>query len=103
MDEMRMSCQIIREAFKKMPDGPVRVKVPRHAPKRTAFARVEDPRGEGLMYVIGDGTDKPFRLKVRSPIFVTVSAVPIMLRGYKVADVPAIMGSVDMCLGETDR
>ncbi|MDH7509084.1 MAG: NADH-quinone oxidoreductase subunit D [Methanomassiliicoccales archaeon] len=103
MDEMRMSCHIIREAFKKMPDGPVRVKVPRNAPKRTAFARVEDPRGEGLMYVIGDGTDRPFRLKVRSPIFVTVSAVPIMLKGYKVADVPAIMGSVDMCLGETDR
>jgi NADH-quinone oxidoreductase subunit D len=55
------------------------------------------------MYVIGDGTDKPYRLKVRSPIFVTVSAVPTMLIGYKIADVPAIMGSVDMCLGETDR
>ncbi|MDD1768140.1 MAG: NADH-quinone oxidoreductase subunit D [Methanomassiliicoccales archaeon] len=103
MDEMRMSCQIVREALKKMPAGPIRVKAPRNAPKKTAYARVEDPRGEGLMYVIGNGTDKPYRLKVRSPIFVTVSAVPIMLRGYKVADVPSIMGSVDMCLGETDR
>lgn len=103
MDEMRMSCHIVREALRKMPAGPIRVKVPRNAPKRSAFARVEDPRGEGSMYAVGDGTDRPYRLKVRSPIFVTVSAVPIMLIGNKVADVPAIMGSVDMCLGETDR
>jgi NADH-quinone oxidoreductase subunit D len=103
MDEMRMSCHIVREAFKKLPPGPFRVKAPRNGPRKTAFARVEDPRGEALMYVVGDGTDRPYRLKVRSPIFVIVSAVPVMLRGYKVADVPSIMGSVDMCLGETDR
>jgi NADH-quinone oxidoreductase subunit D len=103
MDEMRMSCHIVREAFKKLPTGPFRVKAPRNGPRKTAFARVEDPRGEALMYVVGDGTDRPYRLKVRSPIFVIVSAVPVMLRGYKVADVPSIMGSVDMCLGETDR
>ncbi|MBM4237831.1 MAG: NADH-quinone oxidoreductase subunit NuoD, partial [Euryarchaeota archaeon] len=103
MDEMRMSAEIVRQALKKIPSGPFRVKPPRDAPKRTAVARVEDPRGEGLMYVIGDGTDRPYRLKVRSPIFVSVSAVPVMLKDYKVADVPAIMGSIDMCLGETDR
>ena len=104
MDEMYESVDIIRQAIKKMPDGPVRVRPPRTAPKgKTGFAHVEDPRGEGLMYIIGNGDDRPYRLKVRSPIFVTVSAAPYMLKGYKVADVPSIMGSVDMCLGETDR
>jgi NADH-quinone oxidoreductase subunit D len=103
MDEMRESCDIIRQALERIPDGPVRVKVPRNAPKRSAVARVEDPRGEGLMYVIGDGTDKPYRLSVRSPVFVYVSAANHMLEGHKIADVPAIMGSIDMCLGETDR
>jgi NADH-quinone oxidoreductase subunit D len=104
IDEMYESMNIIRQALKKMPDGPVRVKPPRNAPRgKTAWARVEDPRGEGLMYIIGNGDDHPYRLKVRSPIFVTVSAAPVMLLGNKVADVPAIMGSVDMCLGETDR
>jgi len=104
MDEMRESCNIIRQAIKEMPAGPHRLKPPRTAPKgKSGWAHVEDPRGEGFMYVIGNGDDRPYRLKVRSPIFVTVSASPFMLNGYKVADVPAIMGSVDMCLGETDR
>jgi len=104
MDEMRMSMQIVRDALKKMPkEGPIRTKAPKKAPVATAFARVEDPRGEGLMYVIGDGTDKPYRLKVRSPFFVTLSASNVMLVGYKVADVPSIMGMLDVCMGETDR
>lgn len=103
MREMEESCNIIRQAFQKMRHGPTRVKTPRTAPKTSAFAHVEDPRGEGLMYVIGDGTNQPYRLKVRSPIFVTVSAAPVMLLGEKIADVPAIMGSLDMCIGETDR
>jgi NADH-quinone oxidoreductase subunit D len=100
---MRVSCDIIRQALEKIPDGPVRVKVPKNAPKKTAVARVEDPRGEGMMYVVGDGTDKPYRLSVRSPVFVYVSAANHMLKGHKIADVPSVMGSIDMCLGETDR
>ena len=103
MDEMRMSVQIIRDALKKMPKGPVRVKPPRYAPEGTGMDRMEDPRGESLMYVIGDGTEKPFRLKVRSPFFVTLSAAPVMVNGCKVADVPSIMGMIDVCMGETDR
>jgi len=103
MDEMRESMSIVRQAFKKMPDGPVRVKAPRKAPAGTAFARTEDPRGEALMWVMGDGTDRPYRLKVRSPIFASLRASRELLVGHKVADVPAIMGSIDVCLGETDR
>jgi len=103
MNEMRESCNIVRQALRKMPGGPVRVKTPMTAPEGDAIGRVEDPRGEGIMYVIGDGTDKPYRLKVRSPLFVTLSAAKKMLVGYKVADVVSIMGSIDVCMGETDK
>lgn len=103
MDEMRESCKIIRQTLKKMPKGPVRVKTPLIGPTGDAIGRVEDPRGEGMMYIIGNGTDRPYRLKVRSPLFVTLSAAKKMLVGYKVADVVAIMGSIDVCMGEADK
>jgi NADH-quinone oxidoreductase subunit D len=104
MDEMRMSVQIVRDILKKMPkDGPIRVKPPRNAPVGTGFARMEDPRGESLIYVVGKGDDEPYRLKVRSPLYVILSATPLLLRGHKVADVPSILGMIDVCMGETDR
>jgi len=103
MDEMRESCKIIRQAVQKMPKGKWRIVAPRNGPVGTGIGRVEDPRGEGMMYVVGNGTPKPYRLKIRSPIFVTVSAAKHMLVGYKVADVVAIMGGLDMCIGEADR
>jgi NADH-quinone oxidoreductase subunit D len=103
MDEMWESCKIIREALKKIPKGKHRILAPRTAPEGTGIGRVEDPRGEGMIYVVGDGSDRPYRLKIRSPIFISVSAAPKILLGYKVADVVAIMGSLDMCIGETDR
>jgi len=53
--------------------------------------------------LIGGGRDKPYRWKVRSPAFVNVYAAPTMLIGEKVADVPAVIGSIDMCIGETDK
>ena len=103
MDEMWESCRIIRQALQKMPKGRWRIVAPRNAPVGTGLGRVEDPRGEAVMYVVGDGSDKPYRLKIRSPIFVTVSAAPKILVGYKLADVVAIMGGLDMCIGENDR
>jgi len=103
MDEMWESCKIMRQALQKMPKGKWRIVAPRNAPVGTGLARVEDPRGEGVIYVVGDGSERPYRVKIRSPIFVTVSAAPKMLIGYKLADVVAIMGGLDMCIGETDR
>ena len=103
MEEMRESCKIIRQAVQKMPQGKWRVLAPRIGPEGTGLGRVEDPRGEGMMYIVGNGTQRPYRVKIRSPIFVTVSAAKHMLLGYKVADVVAIMGGLDMCIGETDR
>lgn len=103
IEEMFQSCEIIRQAVAKMPAGPTRVKAPRNVPEGTHVARLEDPRGESLMYLVSDGTDRPYRLKVRSPIFVNVSASKRLVQGGRMADVPAIMGTIDMCLGETDR
>jgi NADH-quinone oxidoreductase subunit D len=55
------------------------------------------------MYLVSDGTDRPYRLKVRSAIFVNVSSSRDLLMGCRIADVPVIMAMIDMCLGETDR
>jgi len=103
MNEMQESCNLIRQALDRMPEGAVRAE---HVPLRaegTAFRRTEDSRGEALMYIVGDGGRHPYRWKIRSPVFTTVSAAPHFLKGYKLADIPAIMGSIDMCIGETDK
>jgi len=101
-NEMRESCKILLEALAKTPKGPYRAKAPRRA-EGEGFARTEDSRGEALFYVIGDGDDRPYRVKIRSPVFCTMAATPIMLRGNKMADVVAILGSVDVCVGEMDK
>jgi NADH-quinone oxidoreductase subunit D len=107
IEEMFQSCSIIKQALKKLESipklAPYRLKVPSCIPEGTHMARIEDPRGEGLMYLISDGTDHPYRLKVRSPVFVNVSASKNMVEGVRIADIPAIMAMIDMCLGETDR
>ena len=101
-NEMRESCKILLEALAKTPKGPYRTKAPRRA-EGEGFARTEDSRGEALFYVIGDGDDRPYRVKIRSPVFCTMAATPIMLRGNKMADVVSILGSVDVCVGEMDK
>jgi NADH-quinone oxidoreductase subunit D len=103
MKEMYESCNIIRQALKKMPKGEVRVKAPRQVPPGAAFRRAEDSRGESMMYVVSDGGDSPYRLRIRSPVFANVMATPKFTIGYKVADIPAIMGSIDLVVGEMDR
>ena len=103
IDEMKESIRIIRDCFKKMPKGPTLASsIPVRA-QGEAFRRTEDSRGEALMYVVGDGTDRPYRWKIKSPMFTTISACPHYLKGYKLADIPAIMGSIDICIGETDK
>lgn len=107
IEEMFQSCDIIRQAVQKIQalgkNAPYRVKAPSRVPAGTAFTRLEDPRGESMMYLVSDGTDKPYRLKVRSPIFVNVSSAKAQCEGVRIADVPAVLAQIDMCLGETDR
>jgi len=102
MEEMRTSCDLVLQALKKLPKGPYRMKAPRRA-EGEAYRRTEDSRGEALFYVCGDGSDRPYRVKIRSPIFCTMSAVPTIMRGERVADVISIMGSLDVCVGEMDK
>jgi NADH-quinone oxidoreductase subunit D len=107
IEELFQSCKIIMQALDKVKaigkNAPYRLKVPSKVPAGRSFTRLEDPRGESIMYLVSDGTDKPYRLKVRSPIFVNVSAAKPLVQGSRIADVPVIMAMIDMCLGETDR
>ena len=107
IEEMFQSCEIIRQAVRKIEalgkSAPYRIKTPTRVPAGTAFCKLEDPRGESMMYLVSDGTDHPYRLKVRSPIFVNVSSAKLQATGVRVADIPAVLAQIDMCLGETDR
>ncbi|MCK4445346.1 MAG: NADH-quinone oxidoreductase subunit D [Thermoplasmata archaeon] len=102
MGEIRESCRIIRDALKKMPSGPVRLKAPKR-PTGQGFRRTEDSRGEALIYVIADGEKSPYRVKIRSPIFAIMRAIPEMVVDNPIADLLSIMGSIDVCIGDTDK
>ena len=75
----------------------------RQYPSGTGFSAVEEPHGEAQAYVVNTGGEHPYRVKFRSPVFANLSAAKKYLVGYHVADIPPIMGSVDICVGEVDR
>jgi NADH-quinone oxidoreductase subunit D len=130
VEEFRQSLRIVQQALDNIPDGPVRsdnrkfVPPPRSeigtsmealihhfklwtegfpAPKGSVFVAVESPRGELGCYLEGDGGPKPYRVHFRTPSFATVQAIPVMARGYLVADLVAIISSLDAVLGDVDR
>ncbi len=72
-------------------------------PKGECYAKVENPRGELGYYVVSDGTPKPYRVKARAPSFHNISVLPEIARGCMVADMIAIIGSIDIVMGEVDR
>lgn len=105
VDEMEESLKIIEQAIEQIPEGDVKSKIPKsiRPVKSEIYCRTETPRGELGYYIISDGTTSPYRIKVRSPAFCNLSLVPHISRGYMVADLIAILGSVDIVLGEIDR
>jgi NADH-quinone oxidoreductase subunit D len=130
VEEMRQSLAIIRQALAQMPSGPVRVndrKVappPRaemkrsmealihhfklytegyHVPAGETYTAVEAPKGEFAVYLVSDGTNRPYRCKIRAPGFAFMQAMDFMARGHMLADVVAIIGSMDIVFGEVDR
>jgi NADH:ubiquinone oxidoreductase subunit D len=109
MVEFRESISIVRQALDGLPEGPIssRPGVKSVGQVRVAkgegYARVEGPRGEVGCYLISDGSAKPYRMKWRGASFSNLSVLPHILIGTKVADVVAIMGSVDPVFGEVDR
>ena len=105
MGEMRESVRIIAQCVDRLPQGEVRAKVGRvvKPPAGEAYGRVESPRGEFGCYVVSDGGTSPVRVRLRAPSFFHLAALPQMLRGWKMGDVVAILGSIDIVLGEVDR
>lgn len=106
MGEMEQSCRIIEQAIAQMPtEGDVREKMPKRVkpPKGEIYAKAENPKGELGFYIVSNGTDKPERLRARAGAFVNLSALPEFCRGYMVADLIMILGSIDIVLGEVDR
>jgi NADH-quinone oxidoreductase subunit D len=130
LEEMRQSLKIIAQALDKLPIGPVRsnnykfVPPPRSeigvsmealihhfklwtegflAPKGSVYHAVESPRGELGVYLESDGGPKPYRIHWRTPSFDNLQSIPVMAKGVLVADLIAIIGSIDIVLGDVDR
>ena len=130
IEEMRQSLKIVQQALDKLPIGPVRsnnykfVPPPRseigvsmealihhfklwtegfNAPKGAVYSAVESPRGELGVYLESDGGPKPYRVHWRTPSFDNLQSLPLMAKGVLVADLIAIIGSVDIVLGDVDR
>ena len=130
IEEMRQSVNIMRQAIEKMPSGPVtvddhkisppsRAEMKRsmealihhfklytegyHVPEGEAYAAVEAPKGEFGVYVVSDGTNRPYRCKIRAPGFAHLQGLDFLSKGHMLADVVSIIGSLDIVFGEIDR
>jgi NADH-quinone oxidoreductase subunit D len=104
--EMIQSLRIVEQAVRAIPDGPVKadaVKTRIRPPKGEGFTRVENSRGELGFYVITDGKEIAQRVKCRAPSFHNISVLPEISRGAMIADMVAIIGSMDIVMGEVDR
>jgi NADH-quinone oxidoreductase subunit D len=130
MEEMRQSLRIMKQCLEKMPSGPVKgpdrkVTPPTrgemkrsmealihhfklytegyHVPAGETYTAVEAPKGEFAVYLVSDGTNKPYRCKIRAPGFAFLQAMDFLAKGHMLADVVAIIGSLDIVFGEVDR
>ncbi|HWQ15673.1 MAG TPA: NADH-quinone oxidoreductase subunit D [Roseiflexaceae bacterium] len=113
IEEMRQSERIIRQVIERLPDAqgghinPAMANIGKQKalrpPVGDAYARIESPKGELGFYLVSDGTDKPYRYKVRAPSFINLTPLADMCRGHKVADLVVILGSIDIVMGEVDR
>ena len=104
--EMYESLRIVEQALEQLPDGPVASPLGRRLvrpPAGESYVRTENPRGEIGVYLVSDGTDRPYRVKVRPPSFCNLSALRRLLQDTWVADSVVVLGSLDIVLGEVDR
>ncbi len=98
--------RILQQAVRDIPEGEIitgRQLYQVRVPPGEAYGRVENPKGELGFYVVSDGKPNPWRYHIRAPSFINLMAMATMCNGQKVADVVAILGSIDIVLGETDR
>jgi NADH-quinone oxidoreductase subunit D len=128
--EMRQSVKLMRQCLDQMPSGHVmaqdgKVAMPEredlddsmeamihhfklategyHVPEGATYTAVEAPKGEFAVYLVADGSNKPYRCHLRAPSFVHLQALPMMVKDHMLADVVAILGSLDVVFGEVDR
>jgi NADH-quinone oxidoreductase subunit D len=105
MEEMRQCCRIIRQALDRLPEGEFRAKVPKYIKPVAGevYHVVESPRGEQGFYIVTNGGEMPYRMRFRAPSFVNLQCLSTMCRGRMIADVVAVIGSIDIVLGDCDR
>jgi len=130
IEEMRQSCRIIQQVLATLPDGPVAVDDRKYVPPKRGemkrsmealihhfklytegyrvpagetYTAVEAPKGEFAVYLVSDGSNKPYRCKIRAPGFAHLQALDYLCRGHLLADGVAIIGSLDIVFGEIDR
>jgi len=105
MAEMRQSLRIIQQAVDGIPEGPIMAKVSKviKPPVGEIYHSIEAPKGELGYYIVSDGSTQPYRIRVRPPSFVNLQALDLMCKGQLVADVIAVIGTLDIVLGEVDR
>ncbi len=130
VEEMRQSVHLMKQCLEKMPAGPIqtdnrKIRPPRreemkssmealihhfklfsegfHVPSGEVYAATEAPKGEFGVYLVADGTNRPYRCAIRSPGYVHLSATDMLARGHMLADITAIIGSLDVVFGEIDR
>jgi NADH-quinone oxidoreductase subunit D len=130
VEEVRQSARIMKQCLAEMPEGPVitsdtKVAPPKraemkqsmealihhfklytegfHVPAGEVYVATESPKGEFGVYLVADGTNKPYRCRIRAPGFAHLQAMDFMCRGHMLADVSAVLGSLDIVFGEVDR
>ena len=130
IEEMKESLKIIKQAIREIPNGPVMTSNPKvgppkrsemkqsmeslinhfklytegyHVPTGEIYVPVEAPKGEFGVYLISDGSNKPYRCKIRAPGFAHLQSMDYLIKGHMLADVPGVLGSMDIVFGEVDR
>jgi NADH-quinone oxidoreductase subunit D len=105
MQEMRECVKILRQCIKQVPEGAYRAKIPRNLKVAAGevYAEYENPRGHLGFYIESQGGTIPYRVKIRGPSFVNLAVTTDLCRNVLLADVPAIVGSIDIVMGEVDR
>jgi NADH-quinone oxidoreductase subunit D len=105
MEEMRQSTSICQQAIQNIPAGPIMARIGKvlKPPPGEVYHSIEAPKGELGYYIVSDGTTQPYRVRIRPPSFINLQAFDDMVRGHLVADVVAIIGTLDIVLGEVDR
>jgi NADH-quinone oxidoreductase subunit D len=105
MQELGQCVRIIRQCIARMPEGPFRAKLPRSMkiPPGEVYEEYENPRGHLGFFIESQGGVIPYRVKIRGPSFVNLSVTRDLCRNVLLGDVPAIIGSIDIVMGEVDR